>query len=117
MQTTQSIESPSSLAPISPRSPMPFNIHAKPFIPEHVQNEMMWYDTKIREFKRMNKFIFDEEDDLKFILSLKNTPFEKVRGERLNIKTKLNFKPTLTPLKEVVTWADIVHQSQDTFYL
>lgn len=105
MQTSK-IESPSSLAPISPRSPMSFNIHAKPFIPEYLQNEMIWYDIKIKEFKKFNKFIFEEEEDLKFILSLKNTPFENVQGERFKEKPK--FKPVLSSLKEVKSWADVV---------
>ncbi len=94
----------------SPMSPMsPFNIHAKPFIPDYIKEEMeierKWYETKVKEFKNFNKFIFEDEPELKFILSLENTPFENVRGERFKEKPK--FKPTLTPLKELKTWADI----------
>jgi hypothetical protein len=96
-------ESPSSRAPMSPLS---LNINAKPFIPQHVMEEKRWYEIKVEEFKRFNKFIFEEEEDLKFILSLANTPFENVKGERFKEKPK--FKPVLSTLKEVKTWADIV---------
>lgn len=87
----------------------PFNINAKPFIPESYQREMeiekKWYESKTAEFERLNKFIFEDEPELNFILSLENTPFENVRGERFKEKPK--FKPTLSPLKEIKTWADI----------
>lgn len=121
MQTTitKSIESPSSLSPMSPRSPcspsIKFNIHAKPFIPQEVLEEMKWYDSKIEEFKKFNKFIFEDEPELKFILSLENTPFENVRGERFKEKPK--FEPTLSPLKEVKSWADIVLTSTEACFL
>ena len=95
------------MSPMSPMSPM--NINAKPFVPERYQREMeaevKWYESKTAEFKRMNKFIFEDEPELKFILSLENTPFENVRGERLKQKPK--FEATLSPLKETKTWADI----------
>jgi hypothetical protein len=85
------------------------NINAKPFVPESYQREMeaeiKWYENKTAEFKRMNKFIFEDEPELKFILSLENTPFENVRGERLTQKPK--FEAILSPLKEMKTWADI----------
>ena len=93
------MQSPSSL------SPMSLNIHAKPFIPQEVLDEMKWYESKVMEFKKINKFIFEDEEDLKFILSLENTPFENVRGERFKQKPK--FQPTLSPLKDVKSWADI----------
>jgi hypothetical protein len=87
----------------------PMNINAKPFVPESYQREMeaeiKWYESKTAEFKRMNKFIFEDEPELKLILSLENTPFENVRGERLT--QKLKFEATLSPLKEMKTWADI----------
>lgn len=102
----KSIESPSSMSPMSPRSPMMFNIHAKPFVPQEVLEEMEWYELKIKEFKEANKFIFEDNDDLKFVLSLENTPFENVQGERFKEKPK--FKPSLSPLKEVKSWSDIV---------
>jgi hypothetical protein len=110
------MQSPSSLAPMSPsnlRSPssMSFNIHAKPFIPQEVLDEMKWFETKVEEFKKFNKFIFEEEEDLKFILSLENTPFENVQGERFKQKPK--FKPTLSPLKDVKSWADVVVTSTE----
>jgi hypothetical protein len=102
----KSTESPSSMSPMSPRSPMMFNIHAKPFVPQEVLEEMKWYESKIEEFKKFNKFIFEDEPELKFILSLENTPFENVRGERFKEKPK--FKPVLSPLREVKSWSDIV---------
>jgi hypothetical protein len=93
----------------SPMSPMSLNVNAKPFVPESYQREMeaeiKWYESKTAEFKRMNKFIFEDEPGLKFILSLENTPFENVRGERLKHKPK--FETTLSPLKETKTWVDI----------
>ena len=95
------------MSPMSPRSPMKFNIHAKPFLPQEVLDEMKWYDMKIKEFEQVNKFIFEDNDDLKFVLSLKNTPFENVKGERFKEKPK--FKPSLSPLKEVKSWSDIVN--------
>lgn len=113
--------SPSSLAPMSPtspRSPMSFNIHAKPFIPQEVLDEMRWYDAKIEEFKIMNKFLFESTEDLKFILSLENTPFENVQGERFKEKPK--FKPSLSPLreiKEVKSWADVVVTSTEACFV
>lgn len=109
-------ESPSSLAPMSPRSPvMNLNIHAKPFIPQDVLDEIKWYESKMNEFKTFNKFIFEDEPELKFILSLANTPFENVKGERFKEKPK--FKPTLSPLKDVKTWADIVVTSTEACFL
>jgi hypothetical protein len=91
-------------------SPMSLNINAKPFVSENFKHEMeieiKWYDSKLDDFKSMNKFIFeDDENDLKFILSLNNTPFENVEGKRF--KEKAKFKAVLFPLKEVKTWADI----------
>lgn len=118
MQTSnKSLESPSSMAPMSPRSPssIKFNIHAKPFIPKEVLEEMEWFETKMSEFKKSNKFIFEDEPDLKFILSLENTPFENVEGERFKEKPK--FQPTLSPLKEVKSWADIVVTSTEACFL
>lgn len=102
----KSINSPTSS--MSSMSSMSLNINAKPFVPENYRREMeeiKWYENKTAEFKRINKFIFDDEPELKFILSLKNTPFENVRGER--IKQKPKFEATLSPLKEAKTWADI----------
>lgn len=100
----KSINSPTSPMPMSP-----MNINAKPFVPERYQREMeaevKWYEIKTAEFKRMNKFIFDDEPELKFILSLENTPFENVEGERF--KELPTFKPVLSSLKEAKTWADI----------
>ena len=109
----KSINSPttpmSSRSSMSPMSPMSLNVKAKPFVPESYKREMeaevKWYEIKTAEFKRMNKFIFDDEPELKFILSLENTPFENVEGERF--KELPTFKPTLSSLKEAKTWADI----------
>jgi hypothetical protein len=89
---------------------MSLNINAKPFVSENFKHEMeieiKWYDSKLDDFKSMNKFMFeDDENDLKFILSLNNTPFENVEGKRFKEKSK--FKTVLFPLKEVKTWADI----------
>ena len=100
----------STNTPMSPMSPMsPMNVNAKPFFPENYQRdlelELKWYESKTAEFKRMNKFIFEDEPELKFILSLENTPFENVKGERFKELPK--FKPTLSSLKEAKTWADI----------
>lgn len=113
MQTSikTSIESPSSMSPMSPRSPssIKLNLHAKPFVPQEVLDEMKWFETKMSEFKKFNSFIFEDNDDLKFILSLENTPFENVQGERFKEKPK--FKAVLSPLKEVKevkSWADVV---------
>lgn len=107
-------ESPSSLAPMSPSTPtfkFSLNLNAKPFIPQEVLEEMKWYDAKIAEFEKANKFIFEDEPELKFILSLENTPFENVKGERFKEKPK--FEPALSPLKEVKSWADIVLTSTE----
>lgn len=100
---------------MSPRSPtsIKFNIHAKPFVPK--EEEMEWFDMKMSEFKKFNKFIFEDEPELKFILSLENTPFENVRGERFKEKPKFN--PTLSPLKEVKSWADVVVTSTEACFL
>ncbi len=88
----------------------PMNIKAESFVPKNYQSDMeierKWYEDKMIEFECMNKFIFEDEADLEFILSLKNTPFENVRGERF--KEKAKFKPTLCTVRELVTWADIV---------
>ena len=106
---TTPMSSTSSMSPMSPMSPMSLNVKAKPFVPESYQREMeaeiKWYESKTAEFKRMNKFIFEDEPELKFILSLENTPFENVRGERFKQKSK--FEVILSPLKEAKTWADI----------
>jgi hypothetical protein len=110
----KSVNSPMSpMSPTARMSPMslisPMNVNAKPFVPENYQRELdaeiKWYESKTAEFKRMNKFIFEDEPELKFILSLENTPFENVEGERFKELPK--FKPTLSSLKEAKTWADI----------
>ena len=97
----------SPMSPMSPVSPMsPMNIHAKPFIPKFVIEEEKMFDELEREFVRQNAFIFECAENLKTILSWNNTPYEDVKGERFRIKKK--FVPTLSPLKEVNTWAQIV---------
>ena len=95
----------------SSNSMFSLNINAKPFIPQEVLDEIKWYESKVEEFKKFNKFIFEDEPELKFILSLENTQFENVQGERFKQKPK--FKPTLSPLKEVKSWADIVVTSSE----
>jgi hypothetical protein len=94
----------------TPMSMSLMNVNAKPFFPENYQRdlelELKWYESKTDEFENMNKFIFEDEPELKFILSLENTSFKNVEGERFKEKPK--FKPVLLPLKEITTWVDIV---------
>lgn len=82
---------------------MSLNADAKEFFPEYIIDELVWYIGKMEEFKRMNTFIFDEEDDMRYILSF-NIKFERVPGRRINIR---KFSPTLQEVKEKESWVEV----------
>lgn len=78
---------------------------AKSFVPQSVIDENELFDKLERKFVAENRFIFDYVDEPEFILKCKNTEFEQVSGPRFELKT---FKMSLTTIKDVSSWADIV---------